>query len=201
MVLLWISLGLNVYYAYMTSLGERFHVNDQSYLNRWDSWGTDNVVAEGIQDNLLLIIKCLHSALNASLTLSVLLNSNAGHELYSSVQHSSLLMLLVSPLAIAYVLLDALWPLCMLLLSLVALLFDKFWLYVPCLFDVVFQLTFMSFLYKAVALNGTKIFYVMMLAFLCLYFYAVIATLYFPDQVNPGYVHTSYATHLESRQC
>jgi hypothetical protein len=37
-----------------------------------------------------------------------------------------------------------------------------------------------------VALNGTKIFYVMMLAFLCLYFYAVIATLYFPDQVSPG---------------
>jgi hypothetical protein len=148
MVLLWISLGLNVYYAYMTSLGERFHVNEHSYLDSWDHWGTDNVVAVGIQDNLLLIIKCLHSALNASLTLSVLLNSNAGHELYSSVQHSSLLMLLVSPLAIAYVLLDALWPLCMLLLSLVALLFDKFWLYVPCLFDVVFQLTFMSFLYK-----------------------------------------------------
>ncbi|KAJ1438544.1 hypothetical protein B484DRAFT_392240 [Ochromonadaceae sp. CCMP2298] len=185
MVLLWISLGLNVYYAYMTSLGERFKVNDQSRLNSWNHWGTDNAVAIGIQENLLLIVKCAHTALNASLSLSVLLNSNAAHELYSSVQHStysSLLLLLVSPLAGCYVVMDALWPLLMLLLSLVALLFDRFWLYVPCLFDVVFQLTFMNFLYKAVALNSVKICYVMMLAFLCLYFYAVIATLYFPDQ-------------------
>jgi hypothetical protein len=108
------------------------------------------VVAVGIQDHLLVGIKCAHTALNASLTLSVLLNSNAAHSLYSSYSaaDSTLVMALAAPLAIFYVLLDALWPLLMLLLSLTALLFDKFWLYVPCLFDVVFQLTFMSFLYK-----------------------------------------------------
>ena len=42
----------------------------------------------------------------------------------------------------------------------------------------------MNFLYEAVSLNASKIWYTLVLAFLCLYFYSVIATLYFTEQYS-----------------
>ena len=89
--------------------------------------------------------------------------------------------LLLSPVAICYLVQDTFRPLCMLAFSFLAFYDNKFWLYVPCLFDVAFQFTFMNFLYEAVSLNASKIWYTLVLAFLCLYFYSVIATLYFTE--------------------
>lgn len=179
MLALLLTLALNIYYCYFTSLGERFNPHDGSYLNRWTNWN--------FQDRALMIIKAVHLGLNASQTLSRLLNSEVTDELFQSYRSDSavmdvLLKLAVSPLVVFYLIQDTFWPLCMLAFSFLAFYDNKFWLYVPCLFDVAFQLTFMNFLYSAVALNGSKIWYTLVLAFLCLYFYSVIATLYFNDQ-------------------
>jgi inositol 1,4,5-triphosphate receptor type 1 len=181
MLALIVTLVLNMYYCYFSSLGDPFQPHRGSYLRYWVDWN--------YMDRTLLIVKAVHLGLNASYTLSRLLNSEVTDELFQSYRSDStalnaLMKVAVSPVAIGLLAYDTFWPLCMLLFSFVAFYLDKYWLYVPCLFDVAFQLTFMNFLYAAVALNGSKIWYTLVLAFLCLYFYSIIAALYFSQQYS-----------------
>ena len=179
MLALILTLLLNIYYCYFTSMSTRFEPHSGSYLRHWVNWG--------FSGTMIVVVKAVHLGLNGSLTLSRILNSEVTDDLFQSFQSdsfvlNSLLKLAVSPAAAALLVYDTFWPLCMLGFSFLAFYLDKFWLYVPCLFDVAFQFTFMNFLYSAVAENGSKIWYTLLLAFLCLYFYAVIATLYFSNQ-------------------
>jgi hypothetical protein len=86
---------------------------------------------------------------------------------------------------------------------------EKYWAYVPCLLDVVFQIKQMYFLYVAITKNIVKIGYTMLLTFLLLYFAAFIAYFYVSDTYSVAGVYSKcsaaendtilscYLTHLD----
>lgn len=181
LIALMLTLLLNIYFCYYSSLSDPFTPSRGSYVSHW--------IRFEAAERGLLIVQAVHLGLNASLTLSRLLNSDITDELFQKYRSDSpavdtLLKVAVSPLAAALLVYDTTWFIIMLVFSFLAFYFNLYWLYVPCLLDVAFQFTFMNFLYEAVALNAGKIWYTLLLAFLCLYFYSVVAGLYLSGQYS-----------------
>lgn len=183
-----LTLLFNCYYVYFTSLPSRFDPPHGSIANYLVS-DMNNSIRMGRIPNPLEFLKVVLLALHFTMFLSKMLNSYVLIDLFERFESKTiwvdvLLKLAVLPYAIFLLLVDAGWELILVCLSFVGAYFDLYWFYAPMLLDVAFQVRFMRFLFDAVALNGSKITYTMLLAFLILYFYAVIATLYFNGQYD-----------------
>lgn len=177
-VTLILTLVFNVYFAYMTSLPNRNQPSSGSFLRNYSDWDFN-----GSFDRL---IRGIHVILNIILAVRHILNSTAADDLPTLIDADLffgklLNSLFVSPLAVAYLLTDAIWPLLLVGFSLLGF-FGRIWFYVPSLLDIMFQLKDMYFLYLAITRNLIRISFTLVLAFLCLYFFSVIAYLFFPKQ-------------------
>lgn len=83
----------------------------------------------------------------------------------------------------ALVFLDSSWAIFLTTISFFSMVVTP-WLYVPCLLDVLFQVPAVNFLYLAISRNIFRVLSTIGLAFLCLYFYSIIAFLFFADQYS-----------------
>lgn len=143
-------------------------------------WHTTDIVIYSIQ--------IAHLALMATFTLRTLVNSDAADNMPELFKSESSLVQLTGaliqlPITLAILIWDSAWPCLLTAMSFFALT-GYYWLYVPCLLDVVFQFDDMNFLYIAISRNVLRVGFTCLLAFLCLYFYAILAYLFFGSQYN-----------------
>lgn len=171
---------LNVYFAYYSSLPNRFRPPRDSF-------------AYDIKNNTTLYevwhyIRLAHIGMHGSIAFTSIINSSAIEDTlryYSSESKwNFLVMILVSPLAVWHLVMESLWAISMTGFAFLAGYWDMYWFYTPMLVDVAFQVKFLSFLFHALSLNTYKIAYTVLLACLCLWFYSVLATLYFHGQYD-----------------
>eukprot|EP00981_Chlorochromonas_danica_P008724 scaffold2297_cov153-Ochromonas_danica.AAC.7 len=176
---LYLAFILNIWFVRANTKPFRPMASRPTYLE-WRDWDTQDIVIYSLQ--------FAHFCLMASFTLRTLLNSDAADNLPSLFSTDRSLVIVAGniiqfPVVAAMVIWDSAWPCVLSALSFFAIT-GYYWLYVPCLLDVVFQFDDMFFLYVAISRNVLRVGFTCLLAFLCLYFYSIIAYLFFGTQYN-----------------
>jgi hypothetical protein len=143
----------------------------------------------GIPDIALYSVQFAHFVLMATFALHTLLNSNAADNLPDLVETEHTAVSIIGkiiqiPAILSLLIWDSAWPCLLTAFSFFALNNGLYWLYVPCLLDVVFQFDDMNFLFVAISRNVIRVGFTCLLAFLCLYFYSIIAYLFLGSQYN-----------------
>lgn len=167
-----------IYITYDQSLPSDFDASGGNYLKYYYDWY--------FRDNFERIVKSGHFIITCTVAIRSLLNCEASDEIPSLIEtDSNIINMLGKVVTIPYWLFlminECLWSIILVGLSYLGL-FVSIWFYVPCLLDIVFLFKDMYFLYVAIVRNLSKIVFTLLLAFLCLYFFAVMAFLFFPDQ-------------------
>ena len=133
-----------------------------------------------------VVITCSY----ASLALRAILNSFRANQFFMQIRTSSnifnmIILIVTLPISLMLVVSDGAW-FCVLTLCAIFAIRKTFWLYVPCLFDIVFQFKSMYFLFEAITRNITRIGFTMITTFLILYFFSVIVFLFVAEPYNLG---------------
>lgn len=174
-----LTLGLNVYFVYMNTAP--FSMPPRAYVYAYKDWSLRDIIVYSFQ--------IAHFLLHASFALRTVVNSGAADELPSwlTCETNPVLRILQwiaqYPVSLLLVTWDSVWPLALVAMSYFAVT-ATYWLYVPCLLDILFQVDAMNVLYLAVSRNLFRVISTIMLAFLCLYFYSIIAYLFVQDQYD-----------------
>jgi hypothetical protein len=174
-----LTLGLNIYFVYMNTAP--FSLPPRADMYDYKGWSQRDIVVYSFQ--------IAHFLMHASIALRTVINSGAADELphwLTKSEHAaiSLLQWLVQlPVSLVLIIWDSVWPLALVTMSYFAAT-QTYWLYVPCLLDILFQVEAMNVLYLAVSRNLFRVISTIMLAFLCLYFYSIIAYLFVQDQYD-----------------
>jgi hypothetical protein len=175
-----LTFALNIYFAYVSSLSHKFYPAKNSYLLYFTDWKEHH--------STLFYVALSHLTLMSIQALRFLFNTTALDNLPVFTANNFLLKVFFFILKILigffYMLVDAFGPLSLVTCSYLAAFHGLFWFYVPCLLDVMFQINDMKFLYQAILHNGIKMLYTIALAFLFLYFFAVITIIYFKPTFN-----------------
>ena len=185
-----IAFGFNIYQICQVSISKSDYSHSlEEYL-----------VQSTSRAQLLRIVALVEFLLYGLLTCRRIVNSTAGNGVMQSFQSDSsgssssssgssgsssrarlAKVLFISPAIFVLCLTDAKWLVFLTSCAFYAWRWEKYWAYVPCLLDVVFQIKQMYFLYVAITKNIFKIGYTMLLTFLLLYFAAFIAYFYVSD--------------------
>lgn len=176
---LYVAMLLNIWFVRANTAPFRPMATRPDYLE-YMNWDT--------QDLVIYSVQFAHLLLMATFALRTLLNSDAADNLPELVDSESSAMqyigrLIQSPVVLALLIWDSAWPCVLTSFSFFAIT-GYYWLYVPCLLDIVFQFDDMNFLYVAISRNVVRVGFTCLLAFLCLYFYAILAYLFFGTQYN-----------------
>ncbi len=176
-----LTLGLNAYFVYYNTNPFTLPALSGDYLDIYH-WDTRTMVVQ--------IVQWVHFLLLGAYACRSVLNSDAADEI-NLFEGDGIIMKLLNfiinlPYAIYLIVQSALWPLLLALMAFWAMYSESYWLYVPCLLDVTIQYEVMNFLFQAIKRNVFRIGATLLLAFLCLYFYSIIAFLYIGDQYNLG---------------
>ena len=196
-----ITFFFNIYYSYGSYYGYDDNLSDfgnnevstimfPQFVNYFWFWKFRSLT--------ILILQSIHFGLASSLLLRGILNSRAaenlsdlipGRELFEkgSISYtiiSKTISILKAPRACIYILLDNSQPLLLLGCSGAALFAGRIWFYAPCLFDILDQIRYMSFIVTAIKRNLLTISFTILLVVLFLYFFAVGAYLFFPNQYD-----------------
>ena len=146
----------------------------------------------------ILVIAATHFGLGCSLFLRGILNSRAADHIpdiipgrhyfpAKSIEYSiisKMITLLQFPRTFLVLSLDNMLPLLLAGCSGIALFTGRIWFYAPCLVDVLLQIRYMSFIVTALSRNMITISLTILLVVLFLYFFAVVAYLFFPNQYD-----------------
>lgn len=173
-----LTICLNAYFVYMNT--SPFFLRERPDVYSYKEWNTRNIIVYSFQ--------FAHFVLHASFCLRTVINSDAADNLPSWLQSESkvgwaFLSLVKIPIVLLLLAWDSLWSIGLTVMSFFAVT-KTYWLYVPCLLDILFQIEAMNFLYLAISRNLFRVISTILLAFLCLYFYAIIAYLFVQDQYN-----------------
>jgi hypothetical protein len=145
----------------------------------------------------ILVIAAAHFAISCSLALRSLLNSPAADSLPDLVpgrDHfkdkairavvNGAINLAQAPWALFLLMADSALPLMLVACSGAALFSGRIWFYALCLVDLLAQIRYMSFIVTALRRNMLSISLTILLVVLFLYFFAVGAHLFFPNQYD-----------------
>ena len=215
-----ITFFFNIYYSYGSYYGYDLNhsnlTNDEismimfpQFINYFWFWRFRSIT--------ILILQSIHFGLSCSLLLRGILNSRAAESLNDilpgrnyylqntilSKITTNIILILQSPRAVIYVILDNLQPLLLCGFSAGALFFGRIWFYAPCLFDILDQIRYMSFIVTAIRKNLLTISFTILLVVLFLYFFSVGAYLFFPNQydlsghMNCNDIGSCFKVHLD----
>ena len=163
----------------------------------------------------ILVIAATHFGLGCSLFLRGILNSRAADHISDiipgrnffpakSIERSivsKVITLLQFPRTFLVLSSDNLLPLLLAVCSGIALFTGRIWFYAPCLVDVLLQIRYMSFIVTALSRNMITISLTILLVVLFLYFFAVVAHLFFPNQYDlSGHMNCDDIGELTIRQ-
>jgi hypothetical protein len=146
----------------------------------------------------ILVIAATHFALGCSLSLRGILNSRAAENLSDIIPGrnyfeegtkaqliiSKIITIIQFPRVVLVLASDIALPLLLVSCSGAALFAGKIWFYAPCLVDLLAQIRYMSFIVTALRRNVTSISLTVLLVVLFLYWFAVLAHLFFPNQYD-----------------
>lgn len=150
------------------------------------------------RNTAILVLSATHFALGCSLALRGILNSRAAENLNDIIPGrnyfnegtkahliiSKIITIIQLPRVILVLAGDIALPLLLVSCSGAALFAGKIWFYAPCLVDLLAQIRYMSFIVTALRRNVTSISLTVLLVVLFLYWFAVFAHLFFPNQYD-----------------
>jgi hypothetical protein len=185
---LFIAFAFNIYQISLVSLSKSTYSSSHNLAEYLEQSSTSRM-------QILRLFAMVEFLLYGLLTCRRLVNSIAGDEVIRSIQPDArrsgsrlearlARVLCTAPTIVALCLADAKWLLFLSTCAFFAWRWENYWVYAPCLLDVVFQIKQMYFLYVAITKNIVKIGYTMLLTFLLLYFAAFVAYFYVSDSYS-----------------
>ena len=215
-----ITLFFNIYYSY-----ESYYEYEGRISNLTDQQISDIMFPKFVnffwfwefRKLSILIIASVHFGLACSLALRNILNSRATENLKDIIPGRTffkkdsleneilgqIIGLIQIPRTVGYLVLDSIQPLLLCACSGAALFSGRIWFYAPCLFDVLEQIRYMSFIVTAIGKNLLTIAFTILLVVLFLYFFSVLAYLFFPNQydlsghMNCNDIGSCFKVHLD----
>lgn len=200
-ILFIITFFFNIYYSYESYYGYEIPVRTEDstddtaqlmfpkFINFFWLWNK--------REFAILVIAAAHFAISCSLALRSMLNSPAADSLPDLIpgrNHfkdktlralvNGVINLAQAPWALLRVMFDSKLPLMLVACSGAALFAGRIWFYALCLVDILAQIRYMSFIVTALKRNMLSISLTILLVVLFLYFFAVGAYLFFPNQYD-----------------